>query len=86
MITDKVNLITVFAEAGECGDELWEKDVSSRREYFQDQMKNSTCNDSVHMLSSGNRWSTITFHMGETFKATPTLRWPHPLSIKDYVF
>ena len=38
----------IFAEAGECGDELrsiWEKDVTSRREFFQDQLNNSECNN-----------------------------------------
>ena len=42
----------IFAEAGECGDELrsiWEKDVTSRREFFQDQMKNSRCNNSLRI-------------------------------------
>ena len=39
----------IFAEAGECGEELrsiWEKDVTLRSEFFQDQMKNSRCNNS----------------------------------------
>ena len=34
----------IFAEAGECGDELrniWAKDVELRKEFFQDQLKNS---------------------------------------------
>ena len=37
-------LENIFTEAGECGDELrsiWEKDVASRKQFFQDQVRNS---------------------------------------------
>ena len=37
----------IFAEAGECGDKLrsiWEKDVALRKQFFQDQLRNSECN------------------------------------------
>ena len=39
-------LENIFAEAGECGEELrttWEKDVTLRKQFFQDQARNSKC-------------------------------------------
>ena len=39
-------LENIFAEAGECGEELrttQEKDVTLRKQFFQDQARNSKC-------------------------------------------
>ena len=82
----KEHLESVFSEADQTGegngDELrraWERDVSSRREFFQDQLKNrklvvvshvlvlfirNICHLFVGTSSRGNRWNSITFRVG----------------------
>ena len=81
--TGTEHLEAVFSEADQVtegnGEELrqtWERDVSSRKEFFQDQLKNRKWVDSwyaklslisvfcIDTSSRGNRWSTITFRVG----------------------
>lgn len=57
------DLETIFREAedsGEgCGDTLrehWERDVTQRKQFFEDQLKNKS-------TSRGNRWSIVTFRI-----------------------